>query len=215
MWDRPLPWRICDIEIEGANDGEGGNCASILSMGVCGAEPKDAGGDENDCEELPLVICVAGFEDPDGDIELESKDAEEDENDCEELRRGVCGVETKGAGGDDNDCEELRRGVCGVEIKGAGGDDNDCEGLPLFICAAEFEDPDSDIKFENGINGDGGNSGGLPPLGVVEATPKVLEKMRVIDGRYLSPFVLPNSRILTELERSGGRPQPFYVVSLE
>jgi len=130
--------RICDIEIEDANDGEGGNCASILSMGVCGAEPKDAGGDENDCEELPLVIC-----------------------------------------------------------------------------AAEFEDPDSDIKFENGINGDGGNSGGLPPLGVVEATPKVLEKMRVIDGRYLSPFVLPNSRILTELERSGGRPQPFYVVSLE
>ena len=49
----------------------------------------------------------------------------------------------------------------------------------------------------------------------VEATPKVLEKMRVIDGRYLSPFVLPNSRILTELEMSGGRPQPFYVVSLE
>ena len=144
MWDRPIPSRICDIEIEDANDGEGGNCASILSMGVCGAEPKDAGGDENDCEELPLVICVAEFEDPDGDIELERKDAEEDENDC----------------------EELRRGVCGVEIKGAGGDDNDCEGLPLFICAAEFEDPDSDIKFESGINGDGGNSGGLPPLGV-------------------------------------------------
>jgi len=136
------------------------SCQWVLWSGT-----KDAG-DENDCEELPLVICVAGFEDPDGDIELESKDAEEDENDCEELRRGVCGVETKGAGGDDNDCEELRRGVCGVEIKGAGGDDNDCEGLPLFICAAEFEDPDSDIKFESGINGDGGNSGGLPPLGV-------------------------------------------------
>ena len=49
----------------------------------------------------------------------------------------------------------------------------------------------------------------------VEATPKVLEKMRVIDGRYLSPFVLPNSRILTELEMSGGGPQPFCVVSLE
>ena len=114
------------------------SCQWVLWSGT-----KDAG-DENDCEELPLVICVAGFEDPDGDIELESKDAEEDENDC----------------------EELRRGVCGVEIKGAGGDDNDCEGLPLFICAAEFEDPDSDIKFESGINGDGGNSGGLPPLGV-------------------------------------------------
>ena len=47
----------------------------------------------------------------------------------------------------------------------------------------------------------------------VERTQKVLGKMRVIDGRYLSPFVLPNSRVLTELEMNGGR--PFYVVSLK
>ena len=144
MWVISLPLHISDIQIEGANNGEGENCASILSMGVCGAEPKDSGGDDDDCEELPLVTCVGESEDPDGDIELKRKDA----------------------GGDENDCEELGQGVCGVETKDAGGDDNDCEEKPLVICAAEFEDPDGDIKFESGDNGEGVNSGGLPSLGV-------------------------------------------------